>query len=180
MTIFYINQSYLSYKDNKKTYYVDTFILGQVTPLLNQPENLDEYTSQENEAKIICAKYDTVTGQFLGLENCLAYSTVRGDFQEQFFDYGYSKENSKILYSTYKMKIPNIFSTTIFNWHRIQHEPGAFSESDFSNSFSFLPSTVDRVEEINKYMGSVNLSAVDKDFNSCKLDFNNPEREGIR
>ena len=115
MTIFYINQSYLSYKDNKKTYYVDTFILGQVTPLLNQPENLDEYTSQENEAKIIRAKYDTVTGQFLGLENCLAYSTVRGDFQEHFFDYGYSKENSKILYSTYKMKIPNIFSTTIFN-----------------------------------------------------------------
>ena len=115
MTIFYINQSYLSYKDNKKTYYVDTFILGQVTPLLNQPENLDEYTSQENEAKIIRAKYDTVTGQFLGLENCLAYSTVRGDFQEQFFDYGYSKENSKILYSTYKMKISNIFSTTIFN-----------------------------------------------------------------
>ena len=115
MTIFYVNQSYLSYKDNKKTYYVDTFILGQVTPLLNQSENLDEYTSQENEAKIIRAKYDTVTGQFLGLENCLAYSTVRGDFQEQFFDYGYSKENSKILYSTYKMKISNIFSTTIFN-----------------------------------------------------------------
>ena len=28
MTAFYINQAYLSYKDNKKIYYYDVFILG--------------------------------------------------------------------------------------------------------------------------------------------------------
>ena len=118
-TIFYLNQGYLSYKDNKKIYYTDIFIIGQIVPLLNQPENLDEHTPKENEVKIVRAKYNTVTGQFLGLENCLAYLTARGDFQEQFFDYGYSKDNSKILYSTHKMKVPNSFSSTIFNRHRI-------------------------------------------------------------
>ena len=34
-TIFYINQGYLSYKDNKKVYYNDVFIIGQITPLQN-------------------------------------------------------------------------------------------------------------------------------------------------
>ena len=117
--ILYLNQGYLSYKDDKKIYYTDIFIIGQIVPLLNQPENLDEHTPKENEVKIVRAKYNTVTGQFLGLENCLAYLTARGDFQEQFFDYGYSKDNSKILYSTHKMKVPNSFSSTIFNRHRI-------------------------------------------------------------
>ena len=98
-----LNQSYLSYKNKKKIYYTDIFIVGQIVPLLNQPENIDEYTPKENEVKILRAKYNTATGQFRGLENCLAYLTVRGDFQEQFFDYGYAKDNSKILYSTHKM-----------------------------------------------------------------------------
>ena len=35
MTIFYVNQAYESYKDNKKVYYCDFYILGQVTPCLN-------------------------------------------------------------------------------------------------------------------------------------------------
>lgn len=103
MTIYYVNQGYLSYKDNKKIYYTAVFIVGQVVPLLNQPEKLDEYKPKENEAKIIYAKYNTVTGQFLGLENCLPYLTVLGDSQENFFDYGYSKDISKILYSTHKV-----------------------------------------------------------------------------
>ena len=44
------------------------------------------------------------------------------------------------------MKIPNSFSTTIFNRHRIQYKSRAFSETKFSNVFFFLPSTIDRVE----------------------------------
>ena len=84
-TISYQNQGYLSYKDNKKICYTDVFIIGQITPLLNQPEKLEEYMPQENEVKILRSMYDTITGQFLGLENRLAYLTVRCDFQEQFF-----------------------------------------------------------------------------------------------
>ena len=72
-TILYLNQCYLSHKDNKKIYYTDIFIIGQITPLMNQPENLEEYALQENEVKILRSKYDNLTGQFLDLEYCLAY-----------------------------------------------------------------------------------------------------------
>ena len=96
--IFYVNEGYLSYKDNKNMYYVDAYIVGQIVPLLNQSENLDKYTPLEKEVKICRAKYDTVTGQFLCLEICLGYLTVRGDEHENFFDYGFSitKIKSKI------------------------------------------------------------------------------------
>ena len=76
---------YLSYKGNNKIYYEDIFIVGQIVPLLKRPEKLDEYYPKENEVKIICAIYDTVSGPFLGLENCLGYLTVRGDGQENYF-----------------------------------------------------------------------------------------------
>ena len=115
MTTFYVNQTYLSSKDNKKIYYTDVYIIGQVVPLLNAPEDLKHYQLKSDKVKLIKPKYDPVNGQFLGLINSLGYLTVRGDEQEHFFDYGFNKENSKILYSTHKMKIPNSFSTTIFN-----------------------------------------------------------------
>ena len=69
----------------------------------------------------------------------------------------------------------------------MQYESGAFSGSDFSNFFFFLPSTTDRVEDINQYKGSANLSPTDIDisdfgqnFNPSKLDYDNPERQGIK
>ena len=120
MTIFYLNQAYQSHKDNKNIYYFDLFILGQVTPFLNPPENLNNYDVNENEAKIFRPKCDTVSRQFWGLVETLGYLAVYGDSVECFLDYGYSKENSKVLYSNHKMKIPNSFSSTLFNRHMIQ------------------------------------------------------------
>ena len=100
------------------------------------------------------------------------------------FDYGFSKENSKILYSTQKIKIPNSSSATIFNRHRIQYKVGALLDTDFSKTFFFLPSTTDRIEIINKYVNSVNLMPVDidpiefgEDFDPSTLDFGNADRE---
>lgn len=63
MTIFYVNKAYLSYKDNKKIYYGDTYILGQVVPLLNAPEDLKNYELKSNEVRIIKPKYDPVSGE---------------------------------------------------------------------------------------------------------------------
>ena len=88
--------------------------------MFNPPEDLKNYIPKENGAKIVRPKYDVASGQFLGLVETLGYLTVRGDERECFFDYGFSKENSKILYSTHKMKIPNSFRATVFNRHRIQ------------------------------------------------------------
>ena len=186
-TTYYVNQGHLSYKDNEKLSYTDIFIIGQVTPLLNVPENLGDYELKPNEVKFIRLKYDTLTGQFLGLESSLGYMTVRGVAIENFFDCGYFKEKSKVLCSTHKKKIPNSFSTTIFNRHRIQFESAAFSGSVFSKVFFFLLSTTDRVGDTNQYLGSVNLSAIDigisdfgPNFDPYKLDYNNPERENVR
>ena len=71
------------------------------------------------QKSIALSTYDTVSGEFLGLFQTLGYLTVRGDSGECFLDYGYSKDKSKILYIHYKMKIPNSFSGTMFNRHRI-------------------------------------------------------------
>ena len=159
-TIIYIDQAYQSYKDNKKVYYVDYYFLGQVNQCLNPPEDLQNYECQPNEAKFYRSKYDTVTGEFLGLYETLVYLTDRGDNQECFFDYGYSKDNSKVLYSHHKMKISNSFSGTVFNRHIMQCESGALN-TDFSKIYFLLLSLTDRIEKINRHMGSVNLAPVD-------------------
>ena len=59
MSVFYINRGYQSFKDNKKVYYADYFILGQVNQCLNPPENLKEYQLKENEAIINCPRYNS-------------------------------------------------------------------------------------------------------------------------
>ena len=60
---------------------------------------------------------------------------VRGDAQEHFLDYEYSKQNSKILQSHYKS--PSSFSGTFFNCHRIQFEFGALQRTFLSIYFSY-------------------------------------------
>lgn len=110
MTILYLNQVYSSYKDKKKIYYCDFFVIGQIIPALNSPENLTEYEFKSNETKIFRPKYDVVSGQFLGLIETRGYLTDCEDKSEFFLDYGYSKINSKILYGTRKKIIPNSFS----------------------------------------------------------------------
>ena len=96
-------------------------------------------------------KYDVTFGQFLGLVETLGYLIVRGDDRECYFDYGYNKGNSKVLYSTHEMKIANSFSSTIFSRHRIQDEPGVLLDTDSSKIFFFLPSATDRIEGINQH-----------------------------
>ena len=81
-TIFYINQGYFcGVKDNKNICSCDVFILGQITPLLDQPKNIDDYVPKENEVKILRSKYNTSTEDYLGLEYCVAYLTVRNDLE---------------------------------------------------------------------------------------------------
>ena len=141
-TIFYINQAYQSFKDGKKVYYTDVFILAQIMPLAQQPKDIESYELNDNEVKSLRLKYDPVSGKFLGIEYYIALVTVRNDQGEQFFDYGYHKENSKVLYSTRNLKIPNSFKTTSFGQHKMQYEGRAFREQNFS--FFFFLSAFDR------------------------------------
>ena len=88
------------------------------------------------------------------------------------------------------MKIPNSFSGTMFNRHRIQYESGALNE-DFSKVYFFLTSITDRIEKINRHVGSVNLVPIDisedtfevengVEFDPYKLDYENSEKGAIK
>ena len=105
---------------------------------------------------MFCPKYDRTIVNFQSLYELLSYIIVPGDQNEHFLDYGYNKQNSKTLHSHYKKRMLNGFSGTFFNCHRIQYESGAL-QTKFLNIYYFLPSSTDRIEEINRHMGSVNL-----------------------
>ena len=50
-TIFYINQVYQSFKDDKKLYYNDVSIIVQIMPLAHQPKEIESYQLKDNEVK---------------------------------------------------------------------------------------------------------------------------------
>ena len=164
--------------------------MEQVNQCLNHPDNLKEYQLKENEAITNRSRYDTLTGQLLRLYEKLVYLMVRDDSDKCFLDYGYLKQNSKILHSYHRKRMLNSFSGTFFNRHRIQYESGALN-TGFSKIYLFLPSITDRIEDVNRHMGSVNLSSIDitEDnfevksgipFDTSKLDYENPDNEKMR
>ena len=65
--------------------------------LAQQPKDIESYELNDNKVKILQARYDPISNKFLGIEYCIALVTVRNDPEEQFFDYGYHKENSKVI-----------------------------------------------------------------------------------
>ena len=75
-TLFYVNQGYQSYKDNKKVYYNDIFIIALIMPLAHQPKDIESYILNDDEVKILRGRYDPVSGEFLGIEFCIAVITV--------------------------------------------------------------------------------------------------------
>ena len=52
-TLFYVNQGYQSYKDNKKVYYNDIFIIAQIMPLAHQPKDIESYVVNDDKVKIL-------------------------------------------------------------------------------------------------------------------------------
>ena len=146
----------------------------------NPPEDISTYVLKENEAKMIRPKYYVETSKFLSLYETVGFMVVRGSPEEVFFNYGYDKDKSKILYSYNRRGIPNSFSGTIFNCHRGMIETGEL-DTDFSKIYFFFPSVTDRCEDITKYLKNVSISPNDItqeqfndwagcEFNTAKLD----------
>ena len=106
-SIIYINQGYQSVKDNNRIHHGDYFFIGQVN------------VCQDREVKLFRSRYDPVTGNFLGLYEILGYIMIKGDPEEHVLDYGHSKQNSKILPSYYKKRVPSSFSGTFLNHHSL-------------------------------------------------------------
>ena len=91
----------------------------------------------------------------MGIKYCAGLITVKSDADEQFFDYGYDKDNSKLLHSTKKLRIPSSFKSTVFGVHKMQYEGGAFTEQDSSEIFFYLPSTVDK-RNADAFLSAIN------------------------
>lgn len=84
--------------------------------MVNQPDDVSEYCPVQEEVRTLRPKYNAVNGDFIGLENCMTYLTVRSDV--------------KILYDAQKMKLPSSFLAYMFDYHKLQHKSGAFDESE--------------------------------------------------
>ena len=140
---------------------------------------MSTYVLKKNSVSMLRPKYNPERGEFLGLYETVVFM-VRGSPEEVFFNYGYDKEKSKVPYAHYRRRVPNSFSGTIFNSHRVMIESGE-ADAEFSNIYFFLPSITDRNEEINKYLNNVSISPIDVfqeqlnnwagvEFNPSKLD----------
>ena len=160
-TLLYINQGFIStVKNGELAMYVHNFITGQLIVAANQPADINEYSFKENEVKLLCCVYDLETGNFKGLRAILTYIVLRGDSDEVFFSYGYSKAKSSVLYSYAKQQIPDTFIATSFKRH-FQEVVNEKRNEDYSKMFYYLPSISDRKEEINQYKSNVSLVPTD-------------------
>ena len=150
--------------------YLDFVSLAQILPVANPPPeiNLDTYKFQENEVLIYTPLCNTENGLYRGLTKKLGYIILRGDANETFFSYGFDKERSKVLYCVNKQPLPNIFQCSAFKKH-VQLLMSQKQENlVFSKMFMFLPSTLDRKEDIQHYSSNVSLHPIDVSYDQIK------------
>ena len=176
-TLCYINQGTVSQVKDGEAIYLEYVILGQIMPLANPDPSidLDNYKFKDNECLLYVPLYKTETGLFKGLGKRLGYISLRGDKNETFYSYGYDKERSKLLYCTMKQPLPNIFQCTSFKIHNNFLIQEKLNESNESSLFLFLPSTLDRKEEILQFKNSVNLHPIDASYDDLKALNNDKE-----
>ena len=103
--------------------------------------------------------YDVNTGDFKGVEKRLGLIVLHRDPAKYFLLYGFDKVKSKLLFSTFKKWLLNIFQSTCFKKHKtfLTNE----NKGEQSCLFYYLPSTTDRKESINQHMGYVQLHPID-------------------
>ena len=157
--------------------YLEFVILAQILPMANLPPgiDLDKHNYKDNEALIFTLLYNTQNGLYRGLTKKLGYITLRGDANESFYRYGFNKQNSKVLFCTTKQTLPNIFQCTAFKKHSAFLMSQNQENLKFSKMFMFLPSTLDRKEDIQQYNDNVNLHPVDVSYEQLKVLNNNKD-----
>ena len=142
---FYPNQDTIfTMKTGDYVIYLDYVVIGQLIPVNNLPEDLDDYELKPNEAFIYLLWYNTENSFFQCIKKWLAYIMISGNSNEIFYSYGFDEEKSKILYLTHKLPLPNIFQRTAFKKHysKLIDERQQFG-NDFSKLFFILPTTTD-------------------------------------
>ena len=100
--------------------YADYFIIGQMNPVFNVPDEIEcvmTYECAADEVTLIRHLHNISSCEFKGLTKTLAYIMVKGDDNETFFLYGYVNNKFKIIYSAekrdYQMYLLVLFSRNI-------------------------------------------------------------------
>ena len=107
-----------------------------------------------------------------GITKRLAHITLRGDANEIFYSYGYSKEKSTLLYSIMKHPLPNIFHFTPFKKHYSFLLDENKNKATFSKMFLYLPSTLDRKGDFLQWKERVLLHPIDVSYDDLKENHN--------
>ena len=118
-TLVYVNQGTISTVKCGNAIYLEFVILGQLMPAANpDPQiNLENRQFKEHEACFFVPIDNKSTGMYGGLTKKLAHITLRGNVNERFYFYEYSKERSILLYCVNRQPLPNIFHCTAFKQH---------------------------------------------------------------
>ena len=149
-TFVYASQAPVStVKGGERAIYVEFVVLAQLIPIANPDPsiNLDTYEFKENETLLYMFVYNKATGLCSGLTKKLARITLRGEVNERFYSYGYSKENSSVLYCTMKHPLPNVFHCTTFKKRHGDLLNENQNKQKLSKMYLYLPSTLDRKEK---------------------------------
>ena len=98
----------------------------------------------------------------------LGHRTLRGDKDECYYSYGFSKEKSSVLYCSVKDPLPNIFQCTAIKKHHGFLLNENQKKEPFSKLFLYLPSTLDRKEDFLKWKDHVHLHPIDLNYGELK------------
>ena len=169
-TLCYVNQGSISPAKGEQAIYLEFVILGQILPFANaNPKiDLDNHDFKDNKVLLFCPSYNTESGLYQGLKKKLGHITLRGDANERFYSYQYKKENSKVLFCTVKQPVPNIFHCTAVKKHMSYLLVENQKKSNMSHKFLFLPSTLDRKEDIMQCKNNIHLRPIDVTYNDLK------------
>ena len=129
--------------------------------------NLETYSFQDNEALLYVHIYNKATVLYGCLTKTLTHIALRGDANERFFSYGYSKEKNTLLYCTMNL-LPNIFYCIAFKKHHGFLLDENQKKADFSKMFLYLLSTLDRKEDFLQWKEHVHLHPSDVSYDDLK------------
>ena len=177
-TLLYINQGSVSFiKGGGQAIYLEFVVCVQLMPVGNPDPtiNLETHVFKENKALLYVPIYNKATGLYGGLTKKLAHITLRGDDSERFYSYGYSKENSILLYCTMKHPLLNIFHCNDFKKHHGFILDENQKKAKFSKIILHLPSTLDRKEDFLQWKDHVHLHPIDVSYDELKAIHNDGE-----
>ena len=147
-TLLYANQGMITnLKAGEHAIYLDYVVLAQIVSASVCPPNIDNYEFGENEMLLLVPLYNTKNGYFKGLKKWLGYIIIRGNPDEQFYSYGFDEEKSKVLCTSMKQPVPNIFQGTALKKHVPFLIDAKGSESS-SKMFFFLSSTTNKKKKL--------------------------------